>query len=99
MASDNTEGGDGLTGVGYEQKFANGHDADYEDDYDACLLEAGMTQALCEARFRNDRHKDPNQYTDYNGNLVTPVPTDHKQVCTHSNSSLYSHACRPAYWN
>lgn len=27
---------------------------------------------------RNDFFADPNRYTDYHGNIVTPVPTDHK---------------------
>ena len=75
IAPDSHDGwltGNGLT---WEDKLANGHDADYND----CIAAGVLTQADCELLWRNDRHAVPNRYEDYFGDVKTPVPNDHKQ--------------------
>lgn len=78
IASDSHDGW--LTGGGstWEQKLSNQHDADYND----CITAGVLTQQQCSDLHRNDRHAVPNQYVDFEGNVKTPVPNDHKAVST-----------------
>ena len=83
IAPDSHDGWLAGGGATWEDKLANGHDADYND----CIA-AGTSAAECEALWRNDRHAVPNQYVDYFGDVKTPVPTDHKAVSTRLSNPI-----------